>query len=53
MSKIINFLRDESGSAGIEYSMLGVLISVLLVGAMTNVGNATNTYFSSISSGFK
>ena len=45
MTKIANFLKDESGATAIEYGLLAALISVAIIGAATTVGtNLSGTF---------
>ncbi|MFZ4121196.1 MAG: Flp family type IVb pilin [Caulobacterales bacterium] len=37
---LLKFLRDRSGGPALEYSMIGVLIAVVLVSALTSMGNS-------------
>lgn len=49
MSKFVTrFLKDESGATAIEYGLIAALIAVVLVGALTMVGNSLNTAFTTI-----
>ena len=51
MSKIVSrFVKDESGAIAIEYGLIAALISVVIIGVLTVVGNNLNTKFSSIAS---
>ena len=47
-----NFLsklrRDEEGAALVEYALLGTLIAVVSVGAVTILGTSVTAYFTSI-----
>lgn len=36
---LLRFFRDESGATAIEYALVGSVISVACIGAMTMVGN--------------
>jgi pilus assembly protein Flp/PilA len=50
MSKFVTrFLKDESGATAIEYGLIAALIAVVLITAITGLGNALNTKFTSIS----
>ncbi len=46
------FLKDESGTTAIEYALLGTLIGVVLVGAMTSVGTNTTVTLTNIQGHF-
>jgi pilus assembly protein Flp/PilA len=41
------FLADESGPTAVEYAVLLALILVVLIGAITSVGNSTSGVWSS------
>ena len=42
MKKILDFIKDEEGAALAEYGLLGVLIAVACVLAITTVGENVN-----------
>jgi len=44
------FIQNNSGVTAIEYALLGGLIAVVIVGAVTAVGDEMNTMFEYISS---
>jgi pilus assembly protein Flp/PilA len=49
MRKFLSTLRrDESGAALVEYALLGLLISVVAVAAVTTLGTNVAAYFTSI-----
>ena len=51
MSKFFNrFRKNESGATAIEYGLIAALVAVVLVGALTAVGNALDAKFTSIAS---
>jgi pilus assembly protein Flp/PilA len=50
MSKMIAFLKNESGATAIEYGLIAAGISVAIIGALSNVKTGLNNTFSSISS---
>jgi pilus assembly protein Flp/PilA len=51
MSKFVTrFLKDESGATAIEYGLIAALISVVIIGALTALGNNLNTKFTAVSS---
>ena len=45
---ISRFARDESGATAIEYVFLGILIAMVLVAALTTLGQNLSSQFSSI-----
>ncbi len=42
------FVRDESGATAIEYALIASLIAVVIIGAVTTVGNKISTVFTEI-----
>jgi pilus assembly protein Flp/PilA len=42
------FVRDESGATAIEYGLIAALIAVVIITALTAVGTALSTKFTSI-----
>jgi pilus assembly protein Flp/PilA len=50
--QITEFLRnvafDEEGVTAIEYGLIGALIAVVIVGAVTNVGTQLSTLFTNV-----
>jgi pilus assembly protein Flp/PilA len=49
MSTIIRFARDESGATAIEYALIAILLSVVIVVGATAVGSQLNIILSDIS----
>ena len=50
MSKFVTrFLKDESGATAIEYGLIAALISVVLVGTLSAVGDSLKGAFEKIS----
>ncbi len=47
---IRGFLQSESGSTAIEYAVVGVLISVTIIAAVTLVGTEVGSIFTDVSS---
>jgi pilus assembly protein Flp/PilA len=45
MEKIINFFKDESGAAAVEYGLLVALIAVVIIGAVTVLGTSIRDKF--------
>ena len=43
------FLKDESGATAIEYGLIAALIAVVLVGALTAVGQSLDGAFGKVS----
>ncbi|SDG50264.1 Flp family type IVb pilin [Phytopseudomonas seleniipraecipitans] len=46
--KIREFFRKEDGASAIEYSIIAALIAVVIVTAVTNVGEEINNVFGDI-----
>jgi pilus assembly protein Flp/PilA len=42
-------LRDEAGATAIEYGLIAALISVVIIGAVTLVGQNLSTTFTNVS----
>jgi pilus assembly protein Flp/PilA len=47
------FLRDQSGATAIEYCLIAVGISIVIVAAVNGIGTALNTTFTSVSTSLK
>jgi pilus assembly protein Flp/PilA len=43
-----NFVRDESGATAIEYGLIASLIAVVIIAAVTTVGNKLTTTFTEV-----
>lgn len=50
MSKLLKFVRSESGATAIEYGLIAALVAVVIIAGLTLVGNDLNTMFNSIAS---
>jgi len=50
MSKLMRFVRDESGATAIEYGLIAAGISVAIIAVVNSIGTTLNTKFNSISS---
>jgi pilus assembly protein Flp/PilA len=50
MSKLLRFVRDESGATAIEYGLIAAGISVAIIAIVNTIGTTLNTKFTSISS---
>ncbi len=49
MSNLISrFVRDESGATAIEYGLIAALIAVVIITALTTVGQNLSTKFTAI-----
>ena len=53
MSKIVAFLKNESGATAIEYGLIAAGISVAIFAVVNTIGTKLNTNFSSISTQLK
>ena len=53
MSKIVAFLKNESGATDIEYGLIAAGISVAIIAVVNTIGTKLNTNFSSISTQLK
>jgi pilus assembly protein Flp/PilA len=49
MQLISRFLRDETGATAIEYCLIAVGVSIVIITAVNNVGSSVNAKFSAIS----
>jgi pilus assembly protein Flp/PilA len=49
MSKVIAFLKNESGATAIEYGLIAAGISIAIITVVNGLGTNLNTTFSSIS----
>jgi pilus assembly protein Flp/PilA len=45
MSKVVLFLKDESGATAIEYGLIAAGISVVIVASVNTIGSKLNTSF--------
>jgi pilus assembly protein Flp/PilA len=43
------FFRDDSGATAIEYGLIASLIAVVIIGAVTTVGNKLTNTFTEVS----
>jgi pilus assembly protein Flp/PilA len=53
LQMISRFLRDESGATAIEYCLIAVGLSIVIVSAVNGIGSTLNTKFGSINSSLK
>jgi pilus assembly protein Flp/PilA len=53
MSKIVAFLKNESGATAIEYGLIAAGISVAIIAIVNTIGSTLNTKFNSISTQLK
>ena len=50
MSKVRNFIKDESGATAIEYGLIAAGISVAIIAVVNALGGQLQTTFSTVSS---
>ena len=50
---VSRFLRDESGATTIEYCLIAVGLSIVIITAVNGIGSTLNTNFSSINTSLK
>ncbi len=48
MSQVHEFIHDEAGATSIEYAMIGTLISIIAIAALSSMGSSLNTMFSGV-----
>ena len=53
MSKIVAFLKNESGATAIEYGLIAAGISVAIIAIVNTLGSQLNDKFTSISTQLK
>jgi pilus assembly protein Flp/PilA len=53
MSKIVAFLKNESGATAIEYGLIAAGISVAIISVVTSLGTNLNTTFTSVANALK
>jgi pilus assembly protein Flp/PilA len=53
MSKLVAFLKNESGATAIEYGLIAAGISVAIIAIVNGLGTQLNAKFGSISSQLK
>jgi pilus assembly protein Flp/PilA len=50
---ISRFLDDESGATAIEYCLIAVGLSIVIITAVNGIGSTLNTNFTTINSSLK
>ena len=50
---ILRFLNDESGATAIEYCLIAVGLSIVILTAVNSVGSTVNGKFTSINTSLK
>ncbi len=53
MSKVMQFIRDESGATAIEYALIASLIAVVIIVAVQTVGTNISTVFTEVGAALK
>ena len=53
MSRIIAFLKNDSGATAIEYGLIAALIAVVIISAVQAVGTSLSTTFTTVSGKIK
>ena len=53
MSKVVAFLKDDSGATAIEYGLIAAGISVVIIATVNTIGSTLNDKFTSISTQLK
>ena len=53
MNLFSRFVRDESGATAIEYGLIAALIAVVVITAVSTVGNNLSATFNKISGNLK
>lgn len=48
MKTMIRLLKNEEGATAIEYGLIAALISVVIIGAVTTVGEELNETFQAV-----
>ncbi len=48
MQALRNLFQDESGASAVEYGLLVALIAVVIIGAVTMLGNSISTMFTTV-----
>ena len=47
------FLHDQSGATAIEYCLIAVGLSIVIIAAVKGIGSTLNTSFTSVNSSLK
>ncbi len=53
MNVFIKFLKDKSGATGIEYAMIAVGLSIVIVGSAHQIGSTLSTDFSDVQENYR
>lgn len=49
LTRLIQFLEEDSGATMIEYGLIAALVSVVIVGILTNMGTILSDWFFTLS----
>ena len=49
---LAKFLENEDGATAIEYALIALLISTVIISATTNIGTNLNNIFTRVNAGF-
>lgn len=52
-SLFARFVKDQSGATAIEYGLIAGLISVVIIGAVTNIGTGASSKFKAVADNLK
>jgi len=50
MDKLIKFFKDEEGATAVEYGLMVALIAIVIIAAVTFLGESVSTKFSEVGS---
>jgi pilus assembly protein Flp/PilA len=53
MTKLVSFLKDQSGATAIEYGLIAAGISVAIIAVVNGLGTTLNAKFNDISTQLK
>lgn len=45
MSKIRQFIRDERGTTAIEYVLIATIVSIVIIGGLTQIGSKLSSQY--------
>ena len=49
----VRFLEDDGGTTAIEYAIIGSMLSIVILTAVTQIGTSVNSKFQSVAAAFK
>ena len=49
MTRLTNFMTDESGAAAAEYALILALIAVVIIASLTTLGSNISAVFANVS----